>query len=574
MYETGSFVFAARWSAGVTALPHPPFSDLAPLLAGCSLVRGLGWQLAASAAHLICEAGDWVVASPARLVVDRRRGRLLALGELATELQRCGLSFLDDLAPPFRLLIANRSSNQIEVGFDEFGLGHMFEAEREGCKLLSSSASLLARAIKARPDRAALVGYSQLGAFAFEATPHEGVTKLLPPDHLAKQFDTAKLSGEKLASDVAQTFRDAVQAMLAAAPDAALELSGGLDSRLILAAMSPEQRRGRHALTLTSPGDGSKDRTIAHRLAIANGLDHVIEEAPGDQWGDPSILFDTLDRAIIGYDRMGNPVDKANLLANGRDSEELIRFSGQNGEILRGFYHPMQPLSAKATDGLRRRLVNWRLIANDRVPDRLFTQEVVDSWIPESRDHLLSQLACFDGEWGQALDRIYLRLRMQSWVGNAVSSRLVKRTILMPFFDQAFIAAALALPTGVRSNSQAAYRLLAALDPNLAEIPLDSDVVPATVLRPSLSNSISGSITHLGKFSRRLWQRINQQPRPVMGSAAVTAAWHHHRGWERLDFERLAALDLFNPAALELLQTGQLRPNRSELGFLLICNTL
>lgn len=544
------------------------------MLAGWSLVRGPGWQLAASAAHLVCEAGEWVVASPARRVVDRRHGRLLTLAEFATELQHRGLSILDDLAPPFRLLIANRSSNRIEVGFDEFGLGHMFEAEREGCRLYSSSASLLARAIKARPDRAALVGYSQLGIFAFEATPYEGVTKLLPPDPWAKHFVPAEHSSDRLANDVAQTFRDAVQAMLAAAPDAALELSGGLDSRLILAAMSPEQRRGRRALTLTSPGDDSKDLTIARRIANANGLDHVVKEAPQDQWADPGILFDTLDRASLGYNCMGNPVDKANLLANGEESEELFRFSGQNGEILRGFYHPMQPLSAKATDSLRKGLVNWRLIANDRVPDRLLAREVVDSWVPVWRDHLLSQLACFDGEWGQALDRIYLRLRMQGWVGNAASSSLVKRTALMPFFDQAFIAAALALPAAARSNSLAAYRLLATLDPDLAEIPLDSDVVPAAVLRPSLSNSISGSITKLGKFSRKLWQRINPQPRPVMGSDAVTAAWHHHRGWERLDFKRLAALNLFDPAAMEQLQTGQLRPNRSELGFLLICNTL
>ena len=574
MYDTGPSVFAARWPAGITDALPTPVSDLAPLLSGWTVVRGNGWQVAAAAADFICEAGDWVIASPVRRLIDRRHGRLLSLTDLAAALQRHGLQALEDLAPPYRLLIANRTTNAVIACCDEFGLGHLFEAEQAGCRFYASSARLVASAIKAPPDRAALIGYAQLGMFAFAATPHQGVTKLLPPDPWATQFEASAGCGTSLSSDIADTFRNAVQALLAAAPDAALELSGGLDSRLILAAMSPEQRRGRRALTLSSHGDDSKDLTIARRIAAATGLDHVIKEAPQDQWADPAILFDTLDRASLGYNCMGNPVDKANLRANGEDSEELIRFSGQNGEILRGFYHPMQPLSAKATDSLRKGLVNWRLIANDRVPDRLFAREVVDSWIPESRDHLLSQLACFDGEWGQVLDRIYLRLRMQGWVGNAASSSLVKRTTLMPFFDQAFIAAALALPAAARSNSQAAYRLLAALDPDLAEIPLDSDLVPAAVLRPSLSNSISGSITKLGKFSRRLWQRINPQPRPVMGSAAVTAAWHHHRGWERLDFERLAALNLFDPAAMELLQTGQLRPNRSELGLLLICNTL
>jgi asparagine synthase (glutamine-hydrolysing) len=574
LYATGPSVFAARWPAGTTDALPPPVSDLAPLLGGWTVIRGNGWQVAAGAADCICEAGDWVIASPVRRLIDRQHGRLISLADLAAALERHGLPALDDLAPPYRLLIANRTTNALAACCDEFGLGHLFEAEQDGCRFYASSASLVARAIKAPPDRAALIGYAQLGVFAFAATPYQGVTKLPPPDPWARQFEASVGSGASLAGDIAESFRNAVQAMLAAAPDAAIELSGGLDSRLILAAMSPEQRRGRRALTLSSPGDDSSDVIIARRIAAANGLAHVIKEAPADQWADPDTLFATLDQASAGYNCMGNPVDKASLLANGEDGDGLIRFSGQNGEILRGFYHPMQPLSAQASDNLRKGLVNWRLIANDRVPDRLFSREIVEGLIPDSRDHLVAQLAEFDGEWGQALDRIYLRLRMQGWVGNAASSSLVLRTPLMPFFDRDFIKAALALPASARSNSQAAYRLLAALDPALAAIPLDNDVVPAAVLRPRLSNSISGAFTKLGKLSRKVWQRLSPHPNPVMGSAAVTAAWHRHKGWEQLDFDRLAALGLFDPAALDLLRTGQLQPNRSELGFLLICNAL
>lgn len=567
-------IFAASWPAGTTDAPPPPVSNLAELLAGWTVVRGNGWQVAAAAADHICETGEWVIASPVRRLVDRQNGRLLSLTDLAAALQRSGEQMLGDLAPPYCLLIANRRNNQLKTCFDEFGLGQMFTAEQAGCRFYSSSVRLLAQATKASPDRASLAGYSQLGIFAFEATPYQGVTKLMPSDPWARQFEAPAAPDSTLASTVADTFRRAVQAMLAAAPNAALELSGGLDSRLILAAMSPEQRRGRRALTLSAPGDDSKDLIIARRIAAANGLEHVVKEAPVDQWSDPGTLFATLDLASVGYNCMGNPVDKAILLANGEDGDGLIRFSGQNGEILRGFYHPMQPLTAEASDSLRKGLVNWRLIANDRVPDRLFSREIVKTLIPEARDRLVRQLAEFEGEWGQALDRIYLRLRMQGWVGNAASSSLVRRTTLMPFFDRDFVAAALALPASARSNSQAAYRLLVALDPALAAIPLDNDVVPAAVLQPRLLNSISSAFTKAGKLSRKVWQRLNPHPKPVMGSAAVTAAWYRHNGWKQLDFDRLAALGLFDPDALESLQSGQLHPNRSELGFLLICNTL
>jgi asparagine synthase (glutamine-hydrolysing) len=491
-------------------------------------------------------------------------------------LARKGAGWFEDLAPPFRFLAIDRRIGWPSPHIDEFGLGHLFEGRKGAALFTSSSARLIARVIGAAPDVDTLISYSQLGAFAFSATPYAGVRKLLPPDPWAKQYAHSNSSRPRqdLQHDVEASFRAAVQAMLAAAPDAALELSGGLDSRLILAAMTREQRTGRKALTLGSPGKISQDQLIAGEIASQYTLFHQISQPTAKPWEEADSLFRTLDQACDGYQGMGNPVDKATLLANGEDDEGLLRFSGQNGEILRGFYHAMQPLALPASENLWSNLLDWRLIANDRVPPRFLAADCRENALPAARAAILAELANFDGEWGQVIDRLYLRLRMQAWVGNASSSNLVKRTMLMPFFDREFVRAALALPASQRSKSHAAYRLLIDIDPALAAMPLDSGTSPANLLNPSVATKLADLRRNVGKLARKLEQRVRPQSGAALGSAAVIEAWHHHRGYDRLNFGRLETLGIFDPAKLAAVQAGQLTPDRNELGFLLICDSL
>lgn len=499
----------------------------------------------------------------------------MSRAEICDAMARNGCDWVNDLAPPYRLLAVDRRTNRPTVHFDQFGLGHWFEARAGNVHFSASAAPLLARAIGAEPDIGALLGYAQLGVFAFSATPYQGVSKLLPPDPWATQYAaTPHGKSNDLHHQVQMTFRAAVQALLAAAPSAALELSGGLDSRLILAAMTAEQRAGRSALTLGSPGAVSPDQRIASRLASDNRLIHQINQPPANPWEDPAVLFATLTDACNGYQGMGNPVDKATLLATGEDSVELVRFGGQNGEILRGFYHAMQPLGLSASESLWANLVDWRLTANDKVSSRLLSRHARDAMIPAQRAALLAQLGNFAGEWGQVLDRLYLRLRMQAWVGNAASCSLVKRTMLMPFFDPSFVAAAMALPAASRSQSMAAYHLLRDIDPVLAAIPLDNGRTPASFLNPGLGTKLESLRSTAGKMARKVSQRIRPRAGAALGSAAVVAAWHQHGGARRLDCGRLDRLGIFDPAMLEAVQTGKLVPDRSELGFLLICDNL
>lgn len=576
MRLTGPVILSASWPGDGNGQRPPEVERALSGLLGWTVSHGPNWFIAASHKNCLVDEGGWVIASPAGQFVDRASGSLVGLDQAPAALARKGAAWFDDLAPPFRFLVIDRLTGRLSAQFDEFGLGHLFEGRKGNTLFISSSVRLVARKIGAAPDVAALVGYSQLGVFAFSATPYAGVRKLLPPDPWAEQYaqsDSCRPHHD-LQHNVETSFRAAVQAMLAAAPDAALELSGGLDSRLILAAMTREQRASRKALTLGSPGKTSQDELIAGMLAGQFGLVHQISQPTANPWADAGSLFRTLDQACDGYQGMGNPVDKATLLAIGEDNEGLLRFSGQNGEILRGFYHAMQPLALPASETLWSNLLAWRLIANDRVPPHFLADDVQENVLPAVRSSILAELANFEGEWGQVIDRIYLRLRMQAWVGNASSSNLVKRTMLMPFFDREFVRAALALPAPLRSKSRAAYQLLMDIDPALAAVPLDTGNAPVDLLNPGIAARLADLRRNVGKLARKLEQRLRPQSGAALGSAAVVEAWHRLRGYDRLNFGRLEALGVFDSAKLAAIQTGQLTPDRSELGFLLICDSL
>ena len=576
MRDTGPIIWSASWPDHDVGHRPAAVEALLGQLQNWSFSEGPGWIVGANRPDCIVELGGWLVASPTGQFVNRARGLLLSRADLCGTLDRNGQDWVQDLAPPFRFLTVDRRKNHLTVHFDQFGLGHWFEGDSNGVRFTASSPRLIAQAIAAEPDLGALLGYSQLGVFAFSATPYMGVRKLLPSDPWATQYShkSAAVPVQDLHHQVETSFRDAVQSLLAAAPTAALELSGGLDSRLILAAMTPEQRAGRRALTLGSPAEISPDQRIASKLASDFRLVHQINQPPANPWQDPAVLFATLADACSGYQAMGNPVDKATLLANGEDDPELVRFGGQNGEILRGFYHAMQPLGSVASPGRWANLFDWRLTANDKVSPRFLSQHARSAIIPAQRSALLAELDNFGGEWGQVLDRLYLRLRMQAWVGNAASSNLVKRTMLMPFFDPQFVSAAMALPAASRSQSMAAYRLLHGIDPVLSGIPLDSGRTPTSFLNPGLGTKLQSLRKDVGKLVRKISQRIRPSSGAALGSAGVVEAWHQHRGAERLDFGHLDRLGIFDPAMLDALQAGTIVPDRSELGFLLICDNL
>ena len=490
--------------------------------------------------------------------------------DAAAVLKRGAGSLVPSAAPPLRLAWSDGRSAWAAT--DSFGIGQIFFVEKDGVAAFSTSATLLADIFDAEPDREALAAFALFGAFLDEQSPFAGVHKLAG-GRVALRDGRVEVSATTLpvahVQDVARAFRAGVLALADAFPDAPLELSGGLDSRLILAALPRERRVGRRAMTIGFPG--TPDVAVAERIAQREGLEHDFVDVSGLGELGADSLHALLSDAVAGYDHGANPIDKAVICYAGRQRPGGGgRFGGQNGEILRGYYYPAQPLDARPSETLARRLVEWRLASNDRADPKLFDAAAFADLRATAEKRIIGRLLSFGGSWGEALDNFYLYERMQHWVGNGSCNRLIDRVTLQPFFDPGFVAAAMALPARDKANSAAAYRLLVELDPALASMPLDNGRVPAAVARSKLRARLDDTRRTALAVANRVRRKLLGETKATLGSEGICALWHRHRLFERLPAEALLRTGLFDEASIERLAKGEWLPDRPTLGFVLM----
>lgn len=543
-------------------------------LEGWTIIAGDGWLVAADRlAH--CGQDDAIITVTAiPELFDRGSASLRGPEQLARALTDDAAGQIASLGAPFRLLWANRSSAEIHAATDPVGLGPVFWTQQPGLSACASSASLLALLFDKEPEPEAIAAFALFGVFPFSATPYAGISKLLAGNQLRLRAGelviTSSPRGLEQYDSVGQAFSSAVGAMAVAAPDAALEMSGGLDSRLVVAALPPDMSSKLRGVTLDESGGTGPDVRIARRIAALRGISHRALSLPSDLLEGGEGLDDLLRRIVDGYDAMANPVDKVPLLL-ASDASDRARFGGQNGEIIRGFFYPMQALAQEPTPQLFASLVDWRLIANDRVNPRLFSPAFRDGPLAAARETMLRDLAGYQGAWGEVLDQIYLFFRMQAWVGIAAGNRFIDRVILWPFFDANFLNAAMKLDPLRKRDSLVAYEMLAALDPKLADMPLDSGLVPSAMVAGGLRAKMMKLRVKALKAVRKVMQRIRPRSSATLGSARIVERWHASGGFRHLDIQGLLAMGIFDEAQLRLVASGAVKPDRATLGFLLLC---
>lgn len=575
--ETNLFI-GLSWAPGSEAEP------VRRLLARLERIVG-GWWRVARPGRLVC-------AQPSAFRGTDERSPLCMTTPLAVSRagRACGpdavFEHLDrgeearSMAAPFAAVWLDPGTGSLRAGVDAFAIGQLFAVETEHISAVSNSATLLARVFERGLDARALVGFSLFGAFHGGHTPFEGVGKIGPDQ--AIEFRDARPRGisagrpatapSTSVDELTERLRSTVIRLSDAAPDADLQLSGGLDSRLILAALPPERRRRHRAVTIGAPE--APDVRIAAAICERLGLRHeVVDVAVFDDL-DADGLHRLLRRAARGFDCSANPLDKAALLMAEREADSRIWFNGQNGEILRGFYYPGQALGAAPSAARARRLLSWRLAANDLVDERLFNADVYPELRSRAEAEAVNLLCSFEGAWSASLDRFYLHERMQRWAGNGIDNLINRTGYLCPFFDRGVVETALALPHDLKRHGRAAFMALSTLDRDLADMPLDSGMRPLAIVESPL-RARSAELVHFAKKAAgRIKRKLTGERRAALGSDAAALLWSRHELNARLPFSAMAATGLFDRHALEEVVTGRWLPDRPTLGFVLMAAEL
>lgn len=481
-----------------------------------------------------------------------------------------------DMLPPFAAM--RRNGDRVTMVSDSMGFRQLYHSVpgAPGPAVMSSSALTAARAVDAGLDEVGLADQSLLGWQLGQRTLFTGIRKLQPGVVASLGGDGIELSApvaqhpDPLAlhdavRQAAALLRASLNALLDDHPDAVLQLTGGLDSRLLLSAIPPSRRRGLRAMTLGVPG--SADVGVASAISRRHGLVHDVRELTGLADVTAADAWELSRDAARRLDAMCDPIALAALGLAERAFPQGVRISGLGGEVARGFYYTGRVTDRSYTRQDANRLAAWRMFVNDAVEPGLLTSEF-STWARAAAEGEVHEALVAGGpEWFRATDALYLRHRMQRWAGATDTAVSALRTVINPMLEPGFIDIAMR----VRPQDKAQARFLALLqmelDPELGRMPLDNRPAPAAYAHPSPWWPMRQSLSTVRRFGKKAVQRVRRGNRPPAGGELLASKVLEHWRAQPQIVEALFSLDFLDQTTLVEALAGrrELRPSSVAL---------
>ena len=415
---------------------------------------------------------------------------------------------------------------------DSLGFRHLYHRQpRDGQAALVASSSLMAaRIARAGLDEIAVAVQSLLGWQLGQRTLFDGLQKLAPGAMARLDEHGLALSGppraelgavplEEAVATTADLLRRSLAALLDDQPDAVLQLTGGMDSRLLLSAIPVERRHGLRAMTLEVPG--AADVPIARAIATRYGLHHEVHGLVDLQEIEPAEAWAKCVAEAVRLDAMADPVALAAQRVAERSFPQGVRISGLGGEIARGFYYFGRVRDRGYSRTEVDRLASWRMFVNDAVEPGLLTDNF-SAWARETAlQQVFDAVSAGGNEWFRAADELYLRHRMQRWAGATDMAVSNERVVVNPMLDLAFLDISARLAPQDKAASRFLALLQMELDPELGALPLDGRPAPVSFARPPRWQPVLSTLTLGKRAARKGLQRIRRANRPPAGGTVM-----------------------------------------------------
>ena len=301
---------------------------------------------------------------------------------------------------------------------------------------------------------------------------------------------------------VAAALVDAVAPLRDAGVLVELSLTGGKDSRLIAAALTAAKVPFR---ARTHGSARHPDVVIAAMIAERLGVEHVVTEPKPPGTGpvpDEASVIRRLRSAVLVSDGMLSAFENVGW-PDPQYAAEPVQVGGHGGELLRGGY---------ATAAWRNgRLARARSAA--RAPElfRRLTTRRLGLLRPDAGREYLTALAPYAAGLPRGplrtLDDFYLINRAGRWSATARQGYLMRSPLVQPFFGDRVVRAARAVPLEDRITDRLHRGVLAALSPDLLELPLAGSGWKSGPRTPGLPPAAAGSGAGLGPAAAGDWRR-------------------------------------------------------------------
>lgn len=492
------------------------------------------------------------------------------------------LDRLAGIVPPFGYIGAHPEQDLVVAGTDAIGLEHVYVAQAGGVAFVSTSATLLARLTEADLDDVAWSVYALIGCLLGSRTMFRGVRKLDPAERvwLAGGEITSRVNAERIplaaradghytseaeALDAGEAaLGGALRSLSQAFPEAQYELSGGLDSRLVLALAlqhSPCPLR-----TLSIGGSESADLRVAHELALRHSLHEQVVPLSFVEHASPEVVAAGVLRAARQRDFAANPLSGFLYDEVGARAPATAQVTGQAGELARGKYYAGQRERQRYSRSQASRLIQWREVVNQQVTGTLFSP---DFWAA-SHNRLMEAswpyFAACPAAWPAVTDHWYVFGRNQRLAGAVYSQWGSDRQVIAPFFHPDFIEWAGRLPVSLKRNSRAFVGLIQRLQPELAEHPLASGLTPSQAARRARGSRLVLLRRDAARARRKLRQRISGRREVSVQTDEV--AVRAQQGLSSQLPAALSSIDWLDHTALDRVHAGDFSLDPVSMAFL------
>jgi len=520
-------------------------------------------------------ADDSTLALVLSRIARRTNGQVAGADILA--LLRSHPEALTGLLPPFGALEASPQGARAVA--DSMGFQHLFHSAPGAgpTAMVSTSALLAGRALEAGLDPAAVGIQSLLGWQLGDHTLFAGVKKLEAGAMVTLDERGATLSEAagrqrdpitptEAVQRAASLLRTSLNAVLDDYPDAVLQLTGGMDSRLLLSAIPAERRRGLRAMTLDVPGKG--DTAIASAISQRYGIRHEVRGLTDVAGVDASEAWELCCIEATRLDAMADPVALAAQRIAERAFDQGVRISGLGGEVARGFYYVGRVRDRTFDRKDAARLAAWRMFVNEAVEPGLLDGEFA-AWAERvATSEVHAALVAGGDEWFRATDELYLRHRMQRWAGATDIAVSVERVVINPMLDEGFLDLAYRLRPQDKDNCRFLGALQMELDPELGRLPLDGRPAPVAYAAPSRWEPATQLVSTGKRFARKAVQRMQRGNRPPAGGTVLATKVVEHWRAEPSVLRPLEALDFIDATWVSRLLDGSVEPRPSSVAFL------
>lgn len=482
-------------------------------------------------------------------------------------------SVIRSAQPPFAAAVPTGAGWTLRQ--DALGFRLLYRREAPGWAAVSTSARALSLLAPSGLDEGTLAVVSLLGWPLADRTPWREVRVLRHGVALAGGDTDASdgggalpgLEGGEPVATAARILRTTLEAFLDENPTAVLQLTGGVDSRILLAAIPRARRAAVQVMTLRT--SGSRDASIASALAARYGMRHTIRSFSEIATMSAEQAFGACMAAALRLEGSADPIAAACVeVAEGQRGEQT-RIVGLGGEVARGFYY-VGPLWADHVGERRiRRFADWRLFANEAAPREMFTTEFASWAAEEARRQVRQTLLEPRGSWFELTDAFYLDQRMRRWAGGLASTTCLERVDMNPMLDPRFVGLVTGLRPSEKVNLRFLARLLDHLDPELTALPLDGRPAPSVYLRASSLQraGLVGMATR--KVIRKVGQRLTSTTRSSEGGDLLTEKVVAHLRSDPGRLDPAVATGFLDPVWVERLCAGELRPTAAAVAHLM-----